>query len=198
MADAPPGLSGLLSLTVKRRRIRRAVRHLRAGDRVLDLGSGLGELVESLPPDVAYLGVERDPHMVEHCRRRFPGLTFLRGDILKDPLPAGPWDAILLLAVLEHVPDPAALLAKAAALLATGGRIVVTTPHPRGQRILELLARLRLLSSFADDEHETLLDRGALEAAGAEAGLELAGYATFLAGLNQCAVFRRRGSSPPS
>jgi len=190
MVERPPGLSGLLSPRVKRRRIRRAVGYLQPGDRVLDLGSGLGEIVDFLPEGVSYLGVERDPYMVEHCRRRFPDLSFLRGDILEDPLPAGPWDAILLLAVLEHLPDPAALLAKAGALLAPGGRIVATTPHPRGHRILEMLARVGLLSSFADEEHEVLLDRAGLRAVGRRAGLELVEYGTFLAGLNQVAVYR--------
>lgn len=190
MTAPPPGLSGLLSLAVKRRRIRQAVARLAPGDRVLDLGSGLGEIVESLPPGVAYLGVERDPYMVDRCRDRFPGMKFLRADFLEEPLPAGPWDAVLLLAVLEHLARPEELLDRARAVLAPGGRIIATTPHPRGRGILETLARVGLLSSFAEEEHERLLDRGALEAAGRAAGLRLVDYTTFLAGLNQCAVFR--------
>ncbi len=136
MGERPPGLSGLLSPSVKRRRIRQAVHRLRPGDRVLDLGSGLGEIVTHLPEGVTYLGVERDPYMVESCRRRYPGWTFLRGDILADPLPGGPWDAVLLLAVLEHLADPAGLLRRAGSVLAPGGRVVATTPHPRARRLL--------------------------------------------------------------
>lgn len=98
-----------------------------------------------------------------------------------------------MLALLEHLPSPAGALARAAALLSPTGRVVTTTPHPAGRAPLELGARLGLLSSHADEEHETLLGRDALADAGRAAGLALTAYRRFLFGLNQLAVFERAG-----
>ncbi len=103
----------------------------------------------------------------------------------------GPFEGILLLAVLEHVPEPSGVLARLAPLLSSSGRLVATTPHPSGRWPLEAGAALGLLSSHAHDEHETLLGREALSDAGRGAGLALVLYRRFLFGMNQLAVFSR-------
>jgi hypothetical protein len=69
--------------------------------------------------------------------------------------------------------------------------LIATTPHPHGRLPLEAGAALGLLSPHARDEHETLLDRAALEGAGRAAGLSLVLYRRFLLGMNQLAVFSR-------
>jgi SAM-dependent methyltransferase len=57
------------------------------GRRVLDLGCGAGRLAVYLRPlTEKYVGVDRSPHMVAHCRRTFAGLPFFQADMrdLKD------------------------------------------------------------------------------------------------------------------
>ena len=83
------------------------------------------------------------------------------------------------------------VLARLAPLLSPGGRLVATTPHPIGRWPLEAGAALGLLSSHAHDEHERLLGKAGLDAAGRGAGLALVVYRRFLLGMNQLAVFSR-------
>ena len=185
---------GLLTRRVQRARLAAALPHVPAGARILDLGCGLTDLPARFP---SYVGCDRNPLVLSEMRRRHPEAAFAPWDVDADGPPpevlaGAPYDAILMLAILEHLPSPGRALARAAALLAGGGRILATTPHPLGRFPLEAGARLGLLSRHADEEHETLLDRAALERAAEGAGLAVTAYSRFLAGLNQLAVLTRR------
>lgn len=198
--DADPGGArlapyfGLLTRRVQRARLAVALPHVPPGARLLDLGCGLTDLPARF---ASYVGCDRNPVVLSEMRRRHPAASFAAWDLDADEPPpevlaGAPYDAILMLAILEHLPSPARALGRAAALLAPGGRLLATTPHPLGRLPLEAGARLGLLSRHADEEHEALLDRAALERAAASAGLALAAYSRFLAGLNQLAVLTRR------
>ena len=185
---------GLLTRRVQRARLAAALPHVPAGARLLDLGCGLTDLPARFP---SYVGCDRNPLVLSEMRHRHPGASFASWDVDADEPPpevlaGSPYDAVLMLAILEHLPSPARALGRAAALLAPGGRLVATTPHPLGRFPLEAGARLGLLSRHADEEHETLLDRAALERAAESAGLEPTLYRRFLAGLNQLTVLTRR------
>jgi len=185
---------GLLTRRVQRARLAAALPHVPPGARLLDLGCGLTDLPARFP---SYAGCDRNPVVLDEMRRRYPGVPFAAWDVdAADPpaevLAGAPYDAVLMLAILEHLPSPARALARIAPLLAPGGRVLATTPHPLGRLPLEAGARLGLLSRHADEEHETLLDRAALERAAEAAGLAVAAYSRFLAGLNQLAVLVRR------
>lgn len=183
---------GSLTRRVQRARLGAALRVVAREARVLDVGCGLSDLAARFP---SYAGCDRMEWVVEENRRRHPGASFHLWDVAASDPPSGlaavpGFDVVLMLALLEHLADPGGALARVVPLLAPGGRVVTTTPHPAGRFPLEAGARLGLLSAHADEEHETLLDRGALEAAGTRAGLALERYERFLLGLNQLAVFR--------
>lgn len=184
---------GRLTVRVGAARLAAALPHVPPGARVLDLGCGLTDLPSRLP---SYVGCDRSPEILLVQRARFPSAVFFKWDFAESDAPVGlaaqgPFDVVLLLAVLEHVAKPHRLIARAASLLGPGGRLVVTTPHPLGRLPLETGAALGLLSPHARDEHETLLGRAALEEAGRSAGVSLVLYRRFLLGLNQLAVFSR-------
>jgi len=184
---------GRLTRRVGEARLAAALPHVPPGARVLDLGCGLTDLPGRFSE---YVGCDRNPDVLAAQREKFPKRDFFEWDIGRGAAPTAlqaraPFEAILLLAVLEHVAEPAAVLSRAAALLAPGGRVIVTTPHPLGRLPLEAGAALGLLSPHARDEHETLLGRAALEEAGRSAGVSLVLYRRFLLGLNQLAVFSR-------
>lgn len=184
---------GRLTVRVGAARLAAALPHVPPGARVLDLGCGLTDLPSRLP---SYVGCDRSPEILLVQRARFPSAVFFEWDFAESDAPVGlaaqgPFDVVLLLAVLEHVAKPHRLVARAVSLLGPGGRLVVTTPHPLGRLPLETGAALGLLSPHARDEHETLLGRAALEEAGRSAGVSLVLYRRFLLGLNQLAVFSR-------
>jgi SAM-dependent methyltransferase len=106
-----------------------------AGARILDIGSGTGDLAADLiaelrSPEVR--GVELSATGVELARRKVPGAEFRQWDLLTDrTVPdedAGWADHAVCSEVLEHVDDPVALLRNARAFLAPGCRLVVTVP----------------------------------------------------------------------
>jgi SAM-dependent methyltransferase len=184
---------GLLTRPLIRARLSAALALVPHGARVLDVGCGLTDLPGRLP---SYVGCDRWSEVLAENRSRFPDVSFLAWDVAVSDPPeevraAGPYEAVLMLALLEHLPDPAVSLGRAASLLAPAGRIVATTPHPLGQAPLWGGALLGLLSRHAADEHERLLSRADLVAAGASAGLSLIAYRRFLLGLNQAAAFAR-------
>jgi SAM-dependent methyltransferase len=189
----PSPFYGRLTRRVGAVRLAAALPHVPAGARVLDVGCGLTDLPRRL---LKYTGCDRDPDVLRLQRERFPDGDFHEWDIALGAAPAAlmaraPFEGILLLAVLEHVDDPSAILSRLFPLLSPGGRLIVTTPHPIGRWPLEAGAALGLLSSHAHEEHEALLSRRDLEAAGRAAGFLSIAYRRFLFGMNQLAVFSR-------
>jgi len=185
MADQ--GAEGLFSAFLRRRRVEAAVPHLRG--RVLDYGCASGVLADFVDPS-DYLGVDIDPEVVELARRRHPRHAF---DLAGEPI-CGRFDTIVSLAVIEHVENPAGFLAGAAALLAPGGSIVLTTPHPRFRGVHDLGARLGLFSRAASEEHQKLLDGRAMRRLAFACGLDITGYRRFLFGANQLFVLRPKAA----
>lgn len=99
--------------------------------RVLDFGCGNATAVGRylIGPGVRYVGVDFHPPSLAYARGNFaaPGAEFF------DAVPPGAaFDAIVYADVLEHVPDPSALLAAHARQLAAGGIVVGSVPNGYG------------------------------------------------------------------
>lgn len=100
-----------------------------AGMKVLDLGSGAGDVAllvaDLVGPQGRVVGVDSDPRILETARARvhaagWTTVEFREGDIEHPDLEAG-FDAVVGRWILMYVPDPADLLRRAAALLRPGG-----------------------------------------------------------------------------
>jgi SAM-dependent methyltransferase len=105
---------------------------MHSGMRVLDLGSGMGDVAfvaaELVGPTGEVVGIDRSPEPVAKANVRaeqqgFRNVRFVVGDI-HDTAPDGPFDAIVGRLVLMYVPDPAAVLKTQARLLRSGGLVV--------------------------------------------------------------------------
>jgi 2-polyprenyl-3-methyl-5-hydroxy-6-metoxy-1,4-benzoquinol methylase len=94
--------------------------------RILDVGCGAGLFFDALQRFGHVEGIESDRSAVERGGK-------WRANILVGQLdaafkPAAPYDAILMLDILEHVPDPEQLLHLARPLVKPDGRVVITVP----------------------------------------------------------------------
>jgi SAM-dependent methyltransferase len=110
-------------------------------DRVVDLGSGCGELL-------CLLG--RNACGLDLCRsllERTPGAPRIQGDVERLPLAAGRMDLATLVLVLHYVRRPAWALAEAARVLRPGGRLIVAdriaSPDPALREVHDRVERLR-------------------------------------------------------
>jgi len=96
-----------------------------SGARVLDVGSGPGDLAEALRV-VGARPVSLDVDWDElHCRSRSL-LGAVQGDATCLPFAERTFDLVTAVNVLEHVPDPVGLLTEAVRVTRPGGRVVAT------------------------------------------------------------------------
>lgn len=106
------------------------VEHVRLGERVLDVGSGKGELAHDLVTraGASVVGVENDPGHLAFARSRFAadGLEFVEADARRS-LPAGHFDVVVLSNVLEHFEQRVELLQRLVRS-ATPNRILIRVP----------------------------------------------------------------------
>ncbi len=110
--------------------VRRACRLHPGARTLLDVGAGTGLLVaeaRALGLDAA--GVE--PSRPLAARARAEDLPVVTGTLPHPALDGRRFDVVTLIDVLEHVPDPVALLQQCADRLAPGGILVVVTPDVR-------------------------------------------------------------------
>ncbi len=104
-------------------------------DRLLDIGSGNGELLAAAAnrwPTAGLAGLELSPAGVAESERKVPTARVRVCDLLDEPNPApeeAGWATHAVCSeVLEHVDEPVTLLRNARRWLAPGGRVVVTVP----------------------------------------------------------------------
>jgi glycosyltransferase involved in cell wall biosynthesis len=108
------------------------------GDRVLEIGSGIGTLTSQFIPRDLYLATDINPHYLRYLDAYSIGKPYLHVAQVDAGRPedfaslAGLFDTVLIINVLEHVPDPHLALRNIFNALAPGGRIVVLVPqHPK-------------------------------------------------------------------
>jgi SAM-dependent methyltransferase len=114
---------------VLRREFARTVDFIRrhcAGGRLLELGCAYGFFLQEAKRSFEVSGIEIASDAAAHCRRA--GLNVLTGVADAATLASlGTFDVIVLLDVVEHLPDPRATLTLCARQLNPGGIIVLTT-----------------------------------------------------------------------
>jgi tRNA (cmo5U34)-methyltransferase len=98
-------------------------------ERVLDLGAGTGLLsagIAAAHPAVRLTLLDGAPAMLEQAKRLLGDRASTICADLEDPLPAGPWDAVVSALAIHHVADPAKrdLLGRVHAALTPGGLFV--------------------------------------------------------------------------
>jgi SAM-dependent methyltransferase len=168
------GVPGRLAMRVTRfLRARTALRYLppdlARGGRHLDIGCGDGYFLQ------------RSPAAVRH------GMDRLTGQAVEDGIPFadGAFDVVTMLAVIEHLDDPAPVIEDIDRVLAPGGRLVLTTPKRAAEWIIGVYAR------DIGEAHTRYYTLDSLKALAGER-FDLVAADTFCLGLNQVICFRKR------
>jgi len=165
-----------------------AARWIPQGSRVLDIGCHQGEFLSWLGEKIAP-GVGFDPLYKENAnagKHRFFAKNFQEGL----PFDEDPFDAITLLATLEHIRDKSSIARESARLLRPGGRVVITVPSPLVDKILDFLILLRIVDGMSLEEHHGFLP-DELPGIFIPAGFRLMKKQKFQFGLNNLYVFER-------
>lgn len=95
--------------------------------RALDIGCGIGDMLRSRADTV---GVDINPETVAYCQSLGLDARLMTPDVL--PFADGEFDSVVLDNVLEHLEQPAPLLAEIHRVLRPGGVVVVGVPGQRG------------------------------------------------------------------
>jgi len=149
------------------------------GQRVLDIGSGVGDVAmlvaRLVGPSGEVVAIEREPKSIAKARVRvteagFHNVSFTESDV--GEIPDGkPFDAAVGRFILMYVPDPVAVLRSISQLVRPGGVLVFQEPY--WVPVLAHLARLPLWFATA-----SLMDKTMRASANHEMGTDL--YHTFL------------------
>jgi SAM-dependent methyltransferase len=150
------------------------VERIHPGERVLDVGSGKGELAHDLTvrAGATVVGIDNNLHHLAFARSRFAHerLEFREGDVLEQ-IPDGGFDVVVLSNVLEHVRDRVGLLRRLAASAAPK-RMLLRVPVYARDWLVPLREELGL-SYFSDPGHFVEYDERGLRAELEAAGLRL-------------------------
>jgi len=96
------------------------------GQRVLELGSGLGDLLAALGPGHG-VGVDFSGEMIERARRRHPELSFIQADVHALPALDEPFDVIVLSDLVNDLWDVQSVFEQIAGLCHPRTRVIVNT-----------------------------------------------------------------------
>ncbi|MDD5043260.1 MAG: class I SAM-dependent methyltransferase [Patescibacteria group bacterium] len=83
-------------------------KYIKAGDKVLDLGCGNGRLYDFLKnKSINYFGVDNSEALINEAKKKYPEIAdkFQVGDALDLNFPDNHFDAVMMVAVLNHLPS---------------------------------------------------------------------------------------------
>jgi 2-polyprenyl-3-methyl-5-hydroxy-6-metoxy-1,4-benzoquinol methylase len=135
--------------------------------RILDIGSGTGDLAADIHrafPSAELLGLDVSDAAVEHAKRKVPAATFVQRDLVRgsgaDPDHGGWATHAVCSEVLEHVVDPATLLANTRPYMAPGCSLIITVP---GGPMSEFDRHIGHRRHFTPEAVRTVLEKAGFE-----------------------------------
>jgi ArsR family transcriptional regulator len=139
-------------------------------DRLLDIGTGTGRVLEVLAPQIGRgVGLDSSHDMLSIARANIQRAGLERcsvrhGDLHRPPFPARTFDTVVLHQVLHYLEDPADAILQSASMLAPGGRLLVADFAPHDLEFLQ-----------SEHEHRRLgIGDAELQGWAARAGLRVA------------------------
>lgn len=112
------------------------------GEKVLDIGCGLGYFLLKLKGSGAELhGLDPSEESIEYVKKNITEHAKV-GSVEEIPYPDNMFDKVLFCEVIEHVEDDEKVLREIRRILKPGGRLVVSTPSLKGWRAHSKLKQL--------------------------------------------------------
>lgn len=114
---------------IKKKMARLEKKGVIAGKKILDVGCGDGYLLKSLGADYEKHGVDISSVVVKKLRAE--GIEAVESDVSNDKLPFedAVFDIVASTEMLEHIPNPAFVIAEAYRVLKPGGLFICSTPN---------------------------------------------------------------------
>ncbi|MCI0463912.1 MAG: class I SAM-dependent methyltransferase [Gemmataceae bacterium] len=176
-----------LDRLLQRWRARMARPWIPEGARVLDIGCHQGEFLASLGERIApSIGLDPLAEPTEGPRYR------LVRDIFHTPstYPNASFDAVVMLATLEHIRDKDPLARECWRILRPGGRLIITVPSGFVDVLVHCLCKVRLADGMSLEEHHGYDPKTTPQVFGKH-GFELERHRRFQLGLNHLFVLRK-------
>ena len=168
-------------------RYRAAVFHVRRNSRICDIGCGLeASFLRRTQGRVAW-GVGLDYQLDPVRCHSLPVVLANIGNPL--PLKSAQFDHVIMLAVLEHLPQPDAVLREIFRILAPGGSLIMTWPSAAVDPLLHVLHRIGIVShEMESQDHQPRISVPDMQARLRQIGFAAFDYRTFQFGLNNLMV----------
>jgi 2-polyprenyl-3-methyl-5-hydroxy-6-metoxy-1,4-benzoquinol methylase len=147
---------------IQRQRIGLIEKHIPDGSYLLDVGCGFyPQNLLSLEKKVRKaVGIDRDIPSHSPSGK----ISFVKYTIEKElPFPENEFDCITLLAILEHMDYPEAIIGECYRVCKPGGRLVITVPSNYSKPILLSLAALAMISREEIYDHKHYFSQKQLE-----------------------------------
>ena len=164
-------------------------RYLDRETRLLDVGCGFsGEFLKKVRARIGSgVGIDRKVCHLDDGRIRLINLTFDRELSFKDD----EFGVVTMFAVIEHLDHPGDIVREVHRVLRPGGMLIITTPSPRAEPLLKLLATLHLVSPEEIEDHKHYFSQEELRAILKDAGFGIVDTSSFELGMNTLIVGKK-------
>ncbi|MDW7680180.1 MAG: class I SAM-dependent methyltransferase [bacterium] len=106
---------------------------------VVDLGVGIGNVIQFLPDAKTLIGIDYSDSMIKSTREHFPHCKLILADVMHIPLSSNSVDLITAVGLTEYLKDIIPLAKEVCRVLKPGGFLIITF-SPKN-----ILTRLRVL-----------------------------------------------------
>lgn len=118
--------------SVKTERFNTAIKFITDGDKVIDIGCGVGvftNLVKKTYPECDVTGMDISDKAIEANKLENDQIKYFQGYIGRLQVPEDYYDVVFCGETIEHLDEPQVLFNEAYKMLREGGKLIITTPR---------------------------------------------------------------------